>query len=120
MVVSPVDGTVVKVKRYKLYGQYTDYEIHIVPDGYPDLDCVLIHVTDVAVTPGAKVAAGMTKIAEIRDLPASVNPQLKRFTRNGGYHVHLQLNDARDPEYKGLDGAIDPSAATTARPALAR
>ena len=43
-VFAPVTGTVVKVKKYKLYGKWDDYEIHIQPDGYPDLDVVMIHV----------------------------------------------------------------------------
>ncbi|TLM98075.1 MAG: M23 family metallopeptidase [Actinobacteria bacterium] len=109
-VLSPVTGTVVKVKRYKLYGKYPDYEIHITPDGWPNVDTVLIHVDDVSVKPGDVVVAGITRLATVRKLDPRVNPQLARYTTNGGNHVHMQLNDATDPEYKGREGAITPAA----------
>jgi murein DD-endopeptidase MepM/ murein hydrolase activator NlpD len=105
-VFSPVSGTVVRIKRYKLYGTYDDYEIHIIPDGTDDLDCVLIHVTDLSVKRADHVEAGITRIAAVRKLPRSVGPQLRQFTKNGGYHVHMQLNDSDDPKYRGLEGAI--------------
>lgn len=105
-VFSPVTGTVVRIKRYKLYGTYDDYEIHIIPDGTKDLDCVLIHVSDLSVKRADRVMAGITRISAVRKLPRSVGPQLRQFTKNGGYHVHLQLNDSSDPKYRGLQGAI--------------
>lgn len=105
-VFSPVDGTVVKVKKFDLYGKYPDYEIHIQPAGYPDLDVVLIHVDDLTCSPGDRVAAGITRIAAVRKLDKRVRPQLRSYTDNGGHHTHLQINDATHPEYKGLEGAI--------------
>jgi hypothetical protein len=36
--------------------------------------------------------------------------QLGSYTKGGGNHVHMQVNDATDPKYKGLKGAIDPDA----------
>ncbi len=60
-VFSPVTGTVVKVKKYKLYGKWDDYELHIQPDGHPGLDVVMIHVTDVCCRPGDRVLAGVTR-----------------------------------------------------------
>ncbi len=44
-IVAPIDGTVLLVKRYKLYGSYDDFQVHIRPDGRPELDLVIIHVT---------------------------------------------------------------------------
>ncbi len=105
-VFSPVDGTVVKVKEFDLYGKYPDYEIHIQPAGYPGLDLVLIHVDDLSCAPGDRVAAGVTRIAAVRKLDKRVRPQLRSYTDNGGHHTHLQINDATHPEYKGLKGAI--------------
>ncbi len=57
-VISPVTGTVVKIKSYKLYGKWPDYEMHIVPDGYDNLDIVMIHLADLEVKPGQRVIAG--------------------------------------------------------------
>jgi len=105
-VYSPVTGTVVKVKEFMLYGKYPDYEIHIQPLGYPTVDCVLIHVDDVTCEPGDRVVAGMTRIAAVRKLDRRVGPQLRSYTKNGGHHTHIQINDTTDPEYKGLKGAI--------------
>ncbi len=112
---SPVTGTVVKVKKYLLYGKWDDYELHIRPDGYPDLDIVMIHVTDVSAKPGDRVQAGETRIAAVRKVSDKFYVQLSSYTKGGGNHVHLQVNDATDPKYKGLEGAIDPDAAPACR-----
>jgi biotin carboxyl carrier protein len=105
-VYSPVSGTVVKVKRFDLYGRYPDIEIHIQPEGHPALDVVMIHLDDAICEPGDRVVAGVTPLARIRDLDPRIGPQLKNYTRNGGNHTHLQVNDATHPSYKGLKGAI--------------
>jgi hypothetical protein len=105
-VFSPVSGTVVKVKKFDLYGKYPDYEIHIQPSGYPTVDCVLIHLDEVSCAPGDKVVAGVTRIAAVRKLDRRVRPQLRSYTDNGGHHTHIQLNDATHPKYKGLRDAI--------------
>ncbi|PKQ17036.1 MAG: hypothetical protein CVT67_02550 [Actinobacteria bacterium HGW-Actinobacteria-7] len=106
IVVSPVTGTVVKVKRFDLYGKYPDVEIHIQPEGLPKLDVVMIHLDGITCTPGDTVIAGVTPIAHIRDLDPRIGPQLKSYTRNGGTHTHVQINDVTNPSYKGLKGAI--------------
>ncbi len=105
-VYSPVSGTVVKVKAYKLYGRYDDYEIHIQPKGFPEIDAVMIHVDDVTVKPGDEVIAGVTRMAAVRHLSDRVHHQLGDYTTGGGDHVHFQLNNAKDSRYKGLKGAI--------------
>ena len=91
--------------------------MHIQPDGYKDLDVVMIHVKDVAVSPGDRVVAGETRVARVRKLSDKFYDQLASYTKDGGNHVHLQVNDATDPKYKGLEGAITPTAA--AAPAAA-
>lgn len=107
-VYAPVSGTIVKIKAYKLYGKYDDYEIHIQPKGWPNLDLVMIHVTDLSSTVGENVVAGETRIAAIRKLSDRVRHQLAEYTADGGDHTHIQLNNAKDPRYKGLEGAIKP------------
>ncbi len=105
-VLAPVTGTVVKVKRYKLYGKHTDFEIHIRPTGYDRIDCVMIHIEDVSVVPGDVVRAGVSRIGAIRKLSDRERLQLGSYTRDGGDHTHVQLNDVAHPSYKGLDGAL--------------
>lgn len=105
-VLAPVTGTVVKIKSYKLYGRYADYEVHIVPEGVSGIDCVLIHVDDLSVKPGDRVVAGVTRIAAVRHLSDRIHHQLGDYTEGGGDHAHMQLNNSNDPDYKGLDGAV--------------
>jgi hypothetical protein len=108
-VLAPLSGTVVLVKPYKLYDKYDDVRIHIQPEGRPDLDLVLIHVQNPTVRAGDKVRAGRTQVGEVRKLSDKVTLQLRTYVKDEGNHVHLQLNNARDPEYKGLEGAISAS-----------
>lgn len=107
-VISPVDGIVVRVRPYLLYGKWDDFEIHIRPEGRPELDVVLIHIDDVAVAEGDVVRAGITPLATIRRLDDKEPMQLRSYTPlgDGGNHVHLQVNDVTYPGYAGLDGAI--------------
>ena len=106
-VYAPVSGTVVLVKEYQLYDAYEDYQIHIQPEGREDLDVVLIHVENVCVEAGDTVEAGVTEIAEVRDVYAYIggSMQLKDYTAedDDGNHTHIQVNDATDESYTGLD-----------------
>lgn len=109
-VFAPVDGTVVLVKDYMLYDEMADIEIHIQPEGHPELDCVLIHTTDAAVKAGDEVTGGVTPISQIRDIEAQLTDvQLSFFVPEGvgGNHVHVQVNDTKYPDYrkKKLKGA---------------
>lgn len=112
-VYAPVSGEVVLVKEYKLYDQIDDYRIHIQPTGRPDLDVVLIHLTDVTVKAGDKVTAGVTPIAKIRDIFQFLDEslQLKNYTaeNDNGNHTHIQVNNANHPEYTALDELKPPS-----------
>jgi hypothetical protein len=96
-VYAPVTGTVVQVRAYKLYEKYPDYEIHIRPDGWPEVDVVLIHVDDVSVTVGDRVAGGVSRLACVRRMSDKIDLQLAGYTKNGGDHVHVQLNQVEVP-----------------------
>lgn len=96
-VYAPVTGTIVQVRAYKLYDKYDDYEIHIHPDGWPEVDVVLIHVDDVRVAVGERVASGISRIACVRKMSDKINIQLGGYTQNGGDHVHMQLNQIEVP-----------------------
>ena len=108
-VYAPVSGTVVKVQEYDLYNNpsYPDVQIHIQPQGRPDLDVVLIHLTDISCAEGDTVVGGATPIATIRDVYAYIGEemQLKDYTALGdnGNHTHIQVNDVNNKEYHGLD-----------------
>ncbi len=106
-VYAPVTGTVVKVKKYKLYNKYDDIQVHIQPEGRSDLDVVLIHLEKPQVSEGDYVEGGVTPIAQIRDVYAYIGEemQLKQYTADGdnGNHTHIQINDATNSEYHGLD-----------------
>lgn len=108
-VLAPVTGTVVRIKEYKLYGRYADYEMHIIPDNTTDIDVVLIHITDLQIEVGDRVNAGTTVVAKVRKLSDKFQDQLGRYTKGGGDHVHVQVNDSSAKGYKGLQGAVDPS-----------
>jgi len=113
-VVAPVDGTVILIRDYKLYDEVDDIEIHISPDGHPELDVVLIHTQDPTVKAGDRVEAGVTPISHVRDIEKDLTDvQLGFFTPEGvgGNHTHLQVNDINYPNYKEarLTGAIDPA-----------
>jgi murein DD-endopeptidase MepM/ murein hydrolase activator NlpD len=111
-IISPVTGTVVKIKSYKLYGKWPDWEMHIIPDGYSNLDIVMIHITDPTVKAGERVIAGVTPVGHIRKLSDKVTDQLAQYVKDGGDHVHLQVNNADYPGYKGLVGAVEPEEPT--------
>ncbi len=96
-VFAPLNGTVIEVKPYLLYGKYDDVEIHIQPDGRDDLDLVLIHISDPQVEAGDEVVAGRTRIASVRKLSDLMDLQLAEYTP-GGDHCHMQLNLVVDEE----------------------
>jgi len=108
---SPVTGTVVLVKDYMLYNEVPDIEIHIQPEGRPDLDVVLIHTYDPLVKAGDKVEAGLTEVSHVRDIAKDLDDVQLAFYTPGddpGNHVHVQVNDANYENYRAtkLEGAI--------------
>lgn len=110
-VYAPVSGTVVLIKKYKLYGNINDYRIHIQPDGHPEYDCVILHSAKPCVKVGEHVTAGVTKIAVMRNLSSKLSDiQLGDYTKDGGNHSHVQIGDANDSSYRKrlLEGAKFP------------
>jgi len=108
-VFSPVDGTVMQIRPYKLYKKYDDFEIHIKPDAWDDLDVIVLHVTDPAVAEGARVVAGVTRIASVRDLASRISTlQLRLYTLDGGNHTHVQVNTIPKPGQPWIVGQDPP------------
>jgi hypothetical protein len=97
-VLSPVDGVVMQIRPYKLYGKYDDFEIHIKPDAWSDLDVIVLHVTDPLLVPGTRVVGGVTQIARVRRLSKLISGlQLRTYTLDGGNHTHVQVNRIPKP-----------------------
>lgn len=97
-ILAPVSGIVIEVKPYELYGKHEDVEIRIRPDGWPDLDLVMIHLTDPTVCVGDTVIGGLTRIAAVRLLSDRIQHQIADYTPDAGDHTHMQLNRVEDPK----------------------
>jgi len=108
-VIAPVDGVVMEVRPYKLYGRIDDFEIHIKPDGHDDLDVIILHVTDPIPTPGTRVVGGVTQLAKVRALSKVVSGlQLRTYTLDGGNHTHVQVNRISKPNETWVVGEDPP------------
>lgn len=108
-VFSPVDGTVMEIRSYRLYGKYPDFEIHIKPDAWSDVDLVILHTTDPLVSTGQHVVAGETQVSSVRRLAGVVSGiQLAEYTREGGNHCHVQFNRISRPDLPWAVGSDPP------------
>jgi len=108
-VLAPVDGIVMEVRPYKLYGRVDDFEIHIKPDAWNDLDVILLHVTNPIATPGMRVVGGVTQLARVRALSKVVSGlQLRTYTLDGGNHTHVQVNRISKPDETWVVGQDPP------------
>lgn len=95
LVISPISGTVILVRKYRLYGYINDFEIHILPLGYKDRHMVIIHLTSPLVKKGDVLKRDTTPIAKVRDISKFLKPQLRDYTKEKGNHIHLQVNKLR-------------------------
>lgn len=89
---SPINGRVVQIRNYKLYGRYPDKEIHILPKGFNDRHLVVIHAGDIKVKTGDKIIAGVTPLGRTRALSTFFKQQLSDYSKEAGNHVHFQVN----------------------------
>lgn len=90
-VLTPVSGTVVTAKRYKLYGMYPDMRVEIKPDGFPNLRVVIIHLDDVTVQRGDEVSATLSPLGMARVFPfdSVVNAEVA----SDHPHVHIEVKE---------------------------
>ena len=108
-VFSPVTGTVMLIRPYKLYGKYNDFEFNIKPDGFNDVDVIVLHVTDPCVKEGDRLVAGVTQIALVRKLTGLLSGlQLRSYTVEGGNHTHVQVNKVPKPSQTWIVGQDPP------------
>jgi len=94
-VYSPVDGTVAGINDYVINGDKVGTRIDIRPLSAPAL---IVSVTrlrpDAAVTVGASVAAGSTRLGVVLELSQLERQALARYTQDAGNHVTLQVSPA--------------------------
>lgn len=93
-VLAPVDGTVTRVREYRLYGQHADTRVEIRPADAPHLRVVLIHLEDVRVRRGDAVVASQTRLAgSANQFPFASH--VDRYLDARRPHVHLEVKDPR-------------------------
>jgi hypothetical protein len=88
-IVSPVDGVVRRVKRYRLYGRYRDLRVEIRPEGVRRRRVVMLHLGHVRLRRGDRVEASVTRIGLARRLP--FESQVDRYVAGRYPHVHLEV-----------------------------
>lgn len=88
-VMSPVDGTVTQVKRYKLYGQYPDMVVRIRPAADPHAEVAMLHLTNVQVHDGDEVRASLSVIGQPRKFP--FHSEVNDYVAGGDPHVHIEV-----------------------------
>jgi murein DD-endopeptidase MepM/ murein hydrolase activator NlpD len=94
-VYSPVDGTVVGVSPYVLAGHRFGSTIDIQPQSAPSLVVTLTQLrADPAITVGANVVSGRTKIGAVANLAPYERQALAHFTNDGGNHVSIEVRPA--------------------------
>jgi hypothetical protein len=100
-VLSPVTGTVVSVKRYRLYYRYPDVRVEIRPQGVPDRRVVVIHLEHVTLKKGQEVEASVTPLGTVRRFP--FESQVDRYIKGTYPHVHMEVKRPEHgrPDKKG-------------------
>lgn len=91
-VYSPVDGTVVAIRNHIVSGRTVGSEIELRPTAAPSLVVAIQNVrTDRALTVGANVAAGSSKLGRVVDIRRYERQTLARFAADGGNNVSIQV-----------------------------
>jgi hypothetical protein len=99
-VLSPVNGYVVRVRRYLLYCRSPDWQVVIRPDGRPDAVVMVLHITNIPVARGDRVVAGVTRIGRswLNDGPGA---QENEYFPDGYPHVHIEIVHAKSAPIPG-------------------
>jgi hypothetical protein len=94
-VYAPVDGTIVSVDDFVLNGRRYGHRIEIQPAEAPsDVLLVTRLRADPALTAGASVTAGTSKIGTVIDLAPVEEQALARYTHDAGNHVTIEIRQA--------------------------
>jgi hypothetical protein len=91
-VYAPVDGTVVAIRDYVISGRRFGAEIELRPSSAPSLVVELQHVEpDPALSVGANLAAGSSKLGTVVDVTKVERQTLARFSGDNGSNVAIQV-----------------------------
>jgi hypothetical protein len=91
-VYSPVDGTVVAIRDHVISGRRFGSEIELRPSAAPSLVVELVHVEpDPALSVGANVAAGSSKLGTVVDISKIERQSLARYSGDRGTNVAIQV-----------------------------
>jgi hypothetical protein len=91
-VYSPVDGTVVAIRNHVVSGRVVGAEIELRPASAPSLVVQIVNVRpDRALTVGANVAVGSSKLGRVANIRRFERQALARFAPDGGNNVSIQV-----------------------------
>ena len=91
-VYSPVDGTVVAIRDHVVSGRTVGAEIELRPTSAPSLVITIQNVRpDPALTVGANVAAGSSKLGTVTDISRYERQTLERYAADDGNNVSIQV-----------------------------
>jgi hypothetical protein len=91
-VYSPVDGTVVAIRDHVVSGKVVGAEIELRPTSAPSLVVSLQNVRpDPALSVGANVAAGSSKLGTVTNISRYERQALERYAAEGGNNVAVQV-----------------------------
>jgi hypothetical protein len=91
-VYSPVDGTVVAIRDQIVSGEKIGSEIELRPTSAPSLVVTIQNVRrDPALTVGANVTAGSSKLGAVADISRWERQALADFAPDGGNNVSIQV-----------------------------
>ncbi|MGB5757167.1 MAG: DUF4214 domain-containing protein [Acidimicrobiales bacterium] len=95
-ITSPVSGTVARAGGYTLYCRYRDGYVVINPDGRADLEVKILHIQNVAVRKGQRVAVGDRLASGPTTFP--FRSQVDELTAEPSWpHVHIEVVDPTIP-----------------------
>lgn len=91
-VYSPIDGTVVAIRDQIVSGQKVGSEIELRPTSAPSLVVQIQNVRrDPALTVGANVASGSSKLGTVTDISRWERQALAEYAPDGGNNVSIQV-----------------------------
>jgi hypothetical protein len=91
-VYSPVDGTIVAIRDQLVSGRIVGAEIELRPTAAPSLVLTLENVRpDRALTVGANVAAGSSKLGRVADIARYERQALAEYAADRGNNVSIQV-----------------------------
>ena len=91
-VYSPVDGTVVAIRDHVVSGRRIGAEIELRPSSAPSLVVALQNVRpDPALSVGANVIAGSSKLGTVADISSVEHQVLARYAGDDGNNVSIQV-----------------------------